>query len=86
MLLTSASLIIDYILTVAVSVSTVAVAISSAFPVLDDYSVRLALGLLALLMIINLRGVKSKIIVGIYQYNHNSLQTFTHTKNQLDQM
>lgn len=27
------------------------------------------------------------IIVGIYQYNHNSLQTFTHTKkNQLDQM
>ncbi|AJI44870.1 APC family permease [Francisella tularensis subsp. novicida] len=104
LLLTSASLIIDYILTVAVSVSTAAVAISSALPVLDHYSVKLALGLLALLMIINLRGVKSTakifiwptymfivsiiimIIVGIYQYNHNSLQTFTYTQNQLDHM
>ncbi|MDE4955187.1 amino acid permease, partial [Francisella tularensis] len=63
-----------------------------------------ALGLLVLLMIINLRGVKSTakifiwptymfivsiiimIIVGIYQYNHNSFHTFTYTQNQLDHM
>ena len=59
LLLTSASLIIDYILTVAVSVSTASVAISSAFPALNNYIVELALVLLVLLMVINLRGVKS---------------------------
>ena len=52
-------MIIDYILTVAVSVSTASIAISSAFPILNDYSVELALALLVLLMVINLRGVKS---------------------------
>lgn len=59
LLLTAASLIIDYILTVAVSVSTASIAISSAFPILNNYSVELALALLVLLMVINLRGVKS---------------------------
>lgn len=58
-LLTSASLIIDYVLTVAVSVSMAAIAISSAFPVLEDYRIKIALGLLILLMMINLRGVRS---------------------------
>lgn len=59
LLLTAASLIIDYILTVAVSVSTASIAISSAFPLISQYSVEIALGLLILLMVINLRGVKS---------------------------
>ncbi|MGQ4002813.1 APC family permease [Francisellaceae bacterium CB299] len=58
-LLTSASLIIDYVLTVAVSVSMASIAVSSAFPILEDYLVEMALGLLFLLMIINLRGVRS---------------------------
>ena len=58
-LLTSASLIIDYVLTVAVSVSMASIAISSAFPVLEDYLVDMALGLLVLLMMINFRGVLS---------------------------
>ncbi|RUS68810.1 hypothetical protein EGW08_023428, partial [Elysia chlorotica] len=59
LLLTAASLIVDYILTVAVSVSTAAVAISSAFPVLREYVVSMSLILLVFLMIINLRGVRS---------------------------
>ena len=58
-LLTSASLIIDYVLTVAVSVSMASIAVSSAFPILEDYLVEMALGLLVLLMTINLRGVRS---------------------------
>ncbi|AXA34336.1 APC family permease [Francisella adeliensis] len=58
-LLTSASLIIDYILTVAVSVSMASVAISSAFPVFNNFMVEIALALLVLIMIVNLRGVKS---------------------------
>ena len=58
-LLTSASLIIDYVLTVAVSVSMASIAVSSAFPILGDYLVKMALGLLVLLMMINLRGVRS---------------------------
>ncbi|QIV93872.1 APC family permease [Allofrancisella frigidaquae] len=59
LLLTAASLIIDYILTVAVSVSTASVAIGSAFPVVGKYTVEISLALLILLMIINLRGVRS---------------------------
>ncbi len=58
-LLTSASLIIDYVLTVAVSVSMASIAVSSAFPILEDYLIEMALGLLVLLMMINLRGVRS---------------------------
>ncbi|WP_432773147.1 APC family permease [Francisella salimarina] len=103
-LLTSASLIIDYILTVAVSVSTAAVAISSAFPALENYSTKLALFFLVFLMIMNLRGVKSTakifvwptymfivsiivmIIVGIYQYNQGTLETFAYQQDYLNQM
>jgi len=58
-LLTSASLIIDYVLTVAVSVSMASTAVSSAFPVLENYIVEMALALLVFLMVINLRGVRS---------------------------
>ncbi|MDE4978502.1 APC family permease, partial [Francisella tularensis subsp. holarctica] len=50
---------IYYILTVSFYFSTSAVAFSSSLPVLYHYSVKLALGLLVILMIINLRGVKS---------------------------
>lgn len=57
--LTAASaLLIDYILTVAVSMSAGVAAITSAWPVLDPYRVELAVGLIGLVSLANLRGMK----------------------------
>jgi amino acid transporter len=53
-----AALLTDYILTVAVSVSSGVAQVVSAFPALFPYRVSLAVGLVAFIMIINLRGVK----------------------------
>jgi amino acid transporter len=53
-----ASLLIDYILTVAVSVSAGISAIISAFPVLQPHRVGLALLVIAFIAMMNLRGVK----------------------------
>jgi amino acid transporter len=53
-----AALLTDYILTVAVSISSGAAQIVSAFPALTPYKVELAVGLIFLVMLINLRGVK----------------------------
>jgi amino acid transporter len=53
-----AALLTDYILTVAVSVSSGVAQIVSAFPVLFPYRVLLAVGLVLFVMIVNLRGVK----------------------------
>jgi amino acid transporter len=53
-----AALLTDYILTVAVSVSSGVAQVASAFPALFPYRVSLAVGLVAFIMIINLRGVK----------------------------
>ncbi len=53
-----ASLLIDYILTVAVSIAAGVDQIASAFPVLFSYKVQLALLLVLMITIINLRGVK----------------------------
>lgn len=53
-----ASLLVDYILTVAVSVSAGVAAITSAFPVLLPYRVELAIAFVAILTLGNLRGVK----------------------------
>lgn len=52
-----ASLLLDYILTVAVSISAGTAAISSAFPALAKYNVTIAIILLIIMTIINLRGV-----------------------------
>jgi len=57
-LVAGASLLIDYVLTVAVSVSSGTAAITSAFPVLDPYRVEIAVGLVLMLVVANLRGVK----------------------------
>ena len=54
----AAALLVDYILTVAVSISSGVAQITSAFPALYSWSVELALGLVALITIVNLRGVK----------------------------
>ena len=59
LLLTAASLIIDYILTVAVSVSTASLTITSAFPILSKYMVEISILLLLFIAFINLRGVRS---------------------------
>ena len=53
-----AALLTDYILTVAVSISSGVAQITSAFPSLYGFRVEIALGLILLITIINLRGVK----------------------------
>jgi len=53
-----AALLTDYILTVAVSISAGVAQITSAFPDLYPFRVEIALGLIAFITIINLRGVK----------------------------
>lgn len=53
-----AALLMDYILTVAVSVSSGVAQIVSAYPDLFQYRVHLAIGAVMLIMLINLRGVK----------------------------
>ncbi len=53
-----AALLTDYILTVAVSISSGVAQITSAFPVLYPYRVELAVSLILFMTVINLRGVK----------------------------
>jgi amino acid transporter len=53
-----AALLTDYILTVAVSVSSGVAQITSAFPLLFPYRVEIAAGLVLFVMLVNLRGVK----------------------------
>lgn len=53
-----ASLLVDYILTVAVSVSAAVAAITSALPQTRPYIVWMAVGFVVLLAVANLRGVK----------------------------
>jgi amino acid transporter len=57
-LVAGASLLVDYILTVAVSISSGVAQITSAFPALFGYRVPIALALVLLMTIVNLRGVK----------------------------
>lgn len=57
-LLASSALIIDYILTVAVSISSSTAALVSAFPSWGNYKVAISLLCVAIITLINLRGVK----------------------------
>ncbi len=57
-LVAAAALLIDYILTVAVSVSAGTAALASAFPEFAPYRVDVALVIVAFITIMNLRGVK----------------------------
>ncbi len=54
----AAALLTDYILTVAVSVSSGVAQIASAFPLLHEHRVALAVSFVLFIMMINLRGVK----------------------------
>ena len=89
-----ASLLIDYILTVAVSVSSGVSAITSAFPALDPHRVGLALLIIAFVAMMNLRGVKeSGVIFAIPTYGFvicilsllaiGVYRAFTHTDAEL---
>jgi amino acid transporter len=53
-----AALLTDYILTVAVSISSGVAQLASAFPQLFDYRVEIAVGMILLMMMVNLRGVR----------------------------
>ena len=53
-----AALLTDYILTVAVSISSGAAQIVSAYPPLDPYRVHIGVAAVILIMLLNLRGVK----------------------------
>lgn len=57
-LVAAASLLTDYILTVAVSISAGVLAVVSAVPDLADYDVELALAFVTLMTVVNLRGVR----------------------------
>lgn len=54
----ASSLLIDYVLTVAVSISAGVAALSSAFPELADYRVIIALIIISFITVMNLRGVR----------------------------
>ena len=57
-LLAAAALMIDYILNAAVGISAGVGAVVSAFPALQSHTLALCLGILILLTLINMRGVK----------------------------
>jgi len=57
-LVAASSLLIDYVLTVAVSMSAAVAAITSAVQSLEPYRVELAVALIALVTLANLRGIK----------------------------
>jgi amino acid transporter len=57
-LVAGASLLVDYILTVAVSIAAGVLAITSAVPAWADYRVLICLGMIVLMMLANLRGLK----------------------------
>lgn len=57
-LIAGASLSVDYLLTVAVSTSAGTAAIVSAFPELAAHKIAISIGLIALIAVINLRGVR----------------------------
>ena len=57
-LVAAAALLLDYVLTVAVSIAAGVAAITSAFPAWHDHRVALSLGFLTILTIGNLRGIR----------------------------
>lgn len=68
-LLTSSALIVDYILTVAVSISSATAALASAFPVLQDHKIVVSLICVLFITLINLRGIReASMIFGLPTY------------------
>ncbi len=68
-LLAAASLIVDYIMTVAVSISSATAALAAAFPALEPHRVAISLVCIGLITLLNLRGIsESSKIFGIPTY------------------
>ncbi|MDF2789993.1 MAG: amino acid permease [Neobacillus sp.] len=65
-LIAGGSLLVDYILTVAVSVSAGTDAITSAFPTLHDYNVEIAIVFVIFITLLNLRGVTESATILAY--------------------
>lgn len=65
-LVAGAALMIDYTLTVAVSISSGVAALLAAFPSLIPWKVEIAVGLTLLLMLLNLRGIRESATVFAY--------------------
>ncbi|WP_308250274.1 APC family permease [Sphaerisporangium fuscum] len=57
-LIAASALLVDYVLTVAVSVAAGVANIVSALPSLSPYAVQISIGMVAVLTVMNLRGVK----------------------------
>ena len=73
-----AALLTDYVLTVAVSISSGVAQIVSAYPALYPHRVEMAVGLILLTMLINLRGVKeSGVTFAIPTYFFLALMSIT---------
>lgn len=62
-LLAAAALLIDYLLTVAVSITAGVLAVTSAFPILIPHTILLALITLTFIALVNLRGVRESAAV-----------------------
>ncbi|MDR0199707.1 MAG: APC family permease [Streptococcaceae bacterium] len=70
-LIAGGSLLVDYMLTVAVSTASGADAITSAVPVLYKYNLWIAIGLAVILMLMNLRGLResaSFLMIPVYAF------------------
>ena len=70
-LIAGGSLLIDYMLTVAVSASSGAAAITSAFPQIFNSRLPIAIGIVVLLMLLNLRGLRESakmLIIPVYLF------------------
>lgn len=65
-LVAGGSLLVDYILTVAVSTSAATDAVTSAFPEFHDYRVPIALVMILFLTVMNLRGIRESATVLAY--------------------
>lgn len=65
-LIAGSALMIDYVLTVAVSISSGVAALVSAFPALLQWRVELAISFIIILMILNLRGIRESATVFAY--------------------
>ncbi|GED68757.1 amino acid permease [Brevibacillus reuszeri] len=65
-LVAGGSLLVDYILTVAVSTSAATDAITSAFPVLHDHRVLIALLMIVSVTVLNLRGITESATILMY--------------------
>ena len=57
-LIAGGSLLVDYMLTVSVSVAAGADAITSAIPLLHPYNLQISIILVLVLMVLNLRGMR----------------------------